>query len=250
MICRFIGSVWARSNYIHHNVEKATRRPGLGGIHRRGVDSSWQLTTNSARHREAGVHVGEETRRIIPDLLHLEPGAGVLTVCHKTGGEKTSLVSVPVGGLECVPVRFTYPSYIHMNISRGQCLRDSERPVSAGHSDPLLPDGRGRGAGGGLVFAAEADEPDAPADEIRVGIDAEVIVSRAAGQAAGECGAIDNLVGRGDDAVGRCEFEWAVCATTAGLRGCWVGWEVLAGPGRVIDAFPAAGGCWVGGRDG
>ena len=107
-----------------------------------------------------------------------------------------------------------------------------------------------RGAGGGLVFAAEADEPDAPADEIRVGIDAEVIVSRAAGQAAGECGAIDNLVGRGDDAVGRCEFEWAVCATTAGLRGCWVGWEVLAGPGRVIDAFPAAGGCWVVGWDG
>ena len=47
----------------------------------------WELTTNSARHSQAGMHIGHESRWVFFDLLDLKPSASILAVHYKTCGE-------------------------------------------------------------------------------------------------------------------------------------------------------------------
>ena len=67
-----------------------------------------------------------------------------------------------------------------------------------------------------LVLASEANELDGVADEVEVTVDAEIVKALNAIQtASGDwiVGAIDDLVRRGFDVVGRCEREDGVGVT-------------------------------------
>lgn len=66
--------------------------------------------------------------------------------------------------------------------------------------------------GGGLVVATEVDELDVIADEIELGVDTKVVVANSSLETACRCGAIDDLVGSGDDVVCGGELEGAVDA--------------------------------------
>ena len=93
-----------------------------------------------------------------------------------------------------------------------------------------------------MVLAAEADQLDAVADQVQIRVDAEVIESCAARETAGRGGAVDNLIGRGDDAESGGEFEGAVLASAVAVTilGWWVVGEFFARISWVLDAFPAA----------
>ena len=64
--------------------------------------------------------------------------------------------------------------------------------------------------GWGGVFALEANELDGVADQVEVGVDAEVIVAHGARETSSfhwVIGSVDDLVWGGLDGVGRCEGE-------------------------------------------
>lgn len=98
-----------------------------------------------------------------------------------------------------------------------------------------------------MVLAAEADQLDAVADQVQIRVDAQVIESCTACETAGWGGAVADLIGRGDDAIGRGEFEGAILATTVtiAILGWWVVREVFACSLWVFDAFPSARWCRV-----
>lgn len=110
---------------------------------------------------------------------------------------------------------------------------------------------RGR-LGRGLVFAAEAREADVVADEVERGVDAEIVGGLGAGEAPredGVGGAVDDLIGCGEDVEGGCEGDdgvrWgAVGGVLAGAGGVFV--EFLAGAGGVfVEVGAGAGGVFV-----
>lgn len=74
------------------------------------------------------------------------------------------------------------------------------------------------------VFAAETDQLDVPADQVQVGVDAKVVVSDGARQAASWRRAIDDLVGGGNNVVGGSEIECTVTALGRRRTSCW--WRV------------------------
>lgn len=89
----------------------------------------------------------------------------------------------------------------------------------------------------GSILASEADELDCVADQIEVGVDAEVIEALSAFETASKGrvgGAVDDLIGGGDDMEGGGEVEDGVGVTSARVEGqvlaCagWVGREILA----------------------
>lgn len=97
--------------------------------------------------------------------------------------------------------------------------------------------------GRGLVIAAKADELDAVADQVQIGVDAEIVESLGTLEAARESrvvGAVDDLVGSGDDVVGRCEVEDGGLAAGAGVKG-----EVLACARGILVQDSCAGGVLV-----
>lgn len=103
------------------------------------------------------------------------------------------------------------------------------------------------------IFTAEAGKLDVVAYQIQVGVDAEVVGSLGAREAAGEdgvSGAVDDLIWGSEDMVGGGELEDGV----AGAR-ARVGREVLSGAGWVFVEVCAgarwvlvkigAGTCWI-----
>lgn len=101
---------------------------------------------------------------------------------------------------------------------------------------------RGR-LGRGLVFAAETLEADVVADEIEIGVDAEIVGglgTREAPREDGVGGAVDDLIGCGEDVEGGCEGDDWVAGWGA------VGGGVLAGAGGVfVEIGAGAGGIFV-----
>lgn len=97
---------------------------------------------------------------------------------------------------------------------------------------------------GRLKFAAETGKFDEVADQLVVGVDAEIIDGFGAREAAGEDGvgaAIDDLIGGGVDLIGGSEFEDGVGGAATGVEG-----EVLTGAGRVfVEVLTGAGGVFV-----
>ena len=96
--------------------------------------------------------------------------------------------------------------------------------------------------GGGLVLPAKPHELDAVADQIQIHVDPEIVESLCILEAARErrvvaC-AVDDLLGSGDNVVGRCEVEDGGLAAGARVEG-----EVLAGAGGVFVEDAGAG--WV-----
>lgn len=106
---------------------------------------------------------------------------------------------------------------------------------------------------GRSIFATEAGKRDVVANQIEVGVDAEVVGGLCAREATGGdrvSGAIDDLIGGSEDMVGGGELEDGV----AGAR-ARVGWKVLSGAGWVFVEVCAgarwvlvkvgAGTCWI-----
>lgn len=96
--------------------------------------------------------------------------------------------------------------------------------------------------GGGLVLPAKPHELDAEADQVQIDVDPEIVESLCPLEAAGEsrvvARAVDDLVGSGDDVVGRCEVEDGGLAAGAGVKG-----QVLACAGGVLVEDSCAG--WI-----
>jgi len=163
-----------------------------------------QLAADGAWDCLARVHVGEETGWVGFDLLHLETGAGVGTVGHETGGEWSGHAAKGV-------------SLVTLADWVGE--RESRRSVLAFGS---FVDVCGRLCWR-LVIALEADELDAPADQVEVRVDAKVIVAGAAWQTSSKGwvgGAVNDLIRSSDDVVGGGKVEWSWHAGTTVW--CWV----------------------------
>lgn len=171
------------------------------------------LATNGTGHSQAGVHIAEETSRVLLDLADVEISTSVNTVGHDTSLERT---------------RHAANASPDVAVTHG--VGESDSWGSAGALGGLVHVGCGQSSR--LVLASEVVDGDVVAESVGVCVDAEVVGAACALEAAGWGGAVDNLVGGGLDVVDRGELEGGVGA------GCWVGscaWWVL-------DVFPST--CW------
>ena len=123
------------------------------------INSLSNLTTNRARHRQRGVHVGEEGRRVGLDLADVEVGASVNAIVVLDAGREGSLEAADGDALLVVAD----------GVGEGEARR-------AGLTLGRLVDVGGR-VGGRLVLAAEVLQLDVVADQVEVGVDAEVVVA-------------------------------------------------------------------------
>ena len=211
------------------------------------------------------MEIGKEAAGVVLDLPHAESGPGILAVLDETGGEGTWKQGVSVSVFFSLLDRskkdnnknseshtlHTPNANPHIAVAHRIRERQPRRAVLALGG---LMHMRGR-LGRGLVFPAEAREADVVADEIEIGVDAEIVGGLGARQAPredGVGGAVDDLVRGREDVEGGCEWDDWVCwravgGVLAGAGGVFV--EVGAGAGGIlVEVGAGAGGVLDGGE--
>lgn len=191
------------------------------------------------------MHIGEEGRRVVLDLLHGEAGAGVLAVGHDASLIRTHHAA------NADPL---------LAVSNRHWVGESETRRTSLALGRLVD--VGARIGGRLVFTPEVLEDNVPADVILLAVDAVFIetlgalhfgVSRFLKELSPLCThletagkfvvTVDNLVWSRDDAVGRGELERAVHALL--LVAVLPATLPVAAPGllAVLPGRSGSGGC-------
>lgn len=160
--------------------------------------ASVELSSKSTRDSEAGVGVGEELLGVLLDLGDGKANAAVLSLHHDTSAEGALKAADSVAAL-----------FVANGVRKGNSRRSR---LALGS----LVDVSGR-VGGRLVVSTESIESDVVADNILVGVDAELEKALASLEATSELiFSVHNLVRGGNNLPGRSEGKGDVA--TLGLE--------------------------------
>jgi hypothetical protein len=169
----------------------------LISIDQTSSDNLLDLATDGTRHGLGGVHVSEEARGVLLNLLDVEAEAVVLASgsVDNTGNETV------LGAGDAADAA---AGVLAVGDRHGVGEGDARGSGLALHS---LVDVGGRD-GRRLVLALEAGDGDVVADDVLLGVDAELVQAAGALEAAGEgVVGVDDLLGEGDHFVGGGENE-------------------------------------------
>ena len=158
---------------------------------------SCKLATDGTGNSLGRVHISEEARGVLLNLLNVEAKALVLTSRSVLDTSDETVLGARDAANAAAHVRASCNFH-------GVGESDARR---AGLALDGLVDVRG-GAGGRLVVALEAGKGDVIADHVLLAVDAELVDALGAFEAAGEgVVGVDDLVGGCDDLVGGGEGE-------------------------------------------
>lgn len=162
-----------------------------------GTDNLSELTANRARNGLGRVHIGEESLRVLLNLLDVE----ALALVNTLGVLNTSLEPILADDAANAATDVLAD---RLGVGEGDAR-------GTGLALGGFVDVRGRD-GGRLVLAAEVVEGDVVADGVGVGVQAELVEAAGAFEAAGEfVVGVDDFFRDGFDFVGGGELDWEMC---------------------------------------
>lgn len=154
-----------------------------------------KLATDGTGNSLGRVHISEEARGVLLNLLNVEAKALVLTSRSVLDTSDETVLSTSDAADAATDTRADLHGVGESDARRAGLALDGFVDVRGGH-------------GGGLVVALEAGEGDVVADDVLFAVDAELVDAVGALEAAGVgVVGVDDLVGGGFDFVGGGEVE-------------------------------------------